>query len=148
MEFRSGWMGREAARGQRSRARMREARIAGDVRGRDRAAPELVARHRGIARTVADVRNALRARDRAARTASDAERRAGKALRQLRAEGVLLQEAAMRCGLSLSVVRRLLRLAQPPGSARPAALSTVSGRAEVSRAKSSQGSSGAGSNRL
>ena len=103
-------MGSKAALAQRARARQRAQRLAratSMTRGGDAAH----ARH--VTSAAAEVRAALRARDRALRAIVTAEHRAGAALRRLTAEGLSLRHVARRCDLSVAVVRRLLAAGAP-----------------------------------
>ena len=103
-------MGSKSAAAQRRRARQRHRRLA---RAERAARAGAVTSTRRATLAVAEVRNALRARERAMRAAVLAEQRAGAALSQLGEEGFTLRQAGSRCGLSVQVVRRLLALAVP-----------------------------------
>ena len=112
-------MGSKARQAQQARAHRRRQRLS---RAESAARGGAASRTRATAPAVAEVRNALRARDRCLRAATTAEQRAGSALRQLTGQGVSLREIASRCGLSVAVVRRLLAvssLAQVSGAAAP-----------------------------
>ena len=103
-------MGSKARQALQVRARQRRQRLS---RAEGAARGGAGSRTSATASAVAEVRNALRARDRSLRAASTAEQRAGSALRRLTAQGFGLREAANRCGLSVAVVRRLLAVSSP-----------------------------------
>jgi hypothetical protein len=129
-------MGSKAAEAQRRRARERRRRLS---RAERASRVDQAAIRRRTAQAVAEVRTALRARDRSLRAVAAAEQRAGSALRRLIAEGLSLRDAATRSGLSVGVVRRLLDLAAPaqgPGFRAP---STENRSPDASSARSGDG---------
>lgn len=89
------------------------------------------------------VRRALRARWRASRAVEVAEAEAGRALRQLCAEGLCLATVAAQVGVSREVARRLVTLDDPaaPGSTgrRITGSSTASGAERAPDAVAPQG---------
>lgn len=113
-------MGSKARQAQQARAQQRRQRLS----RAESAARGVESRTRRTAPPVAEVRHALRARDRCLRAASAAEQRAGSALRQLTSQGFSLREVANRCGLSVGVVRRLLAVSSPPQASGAAGPST------------------------
>jgi hypothetical protein len=73
-----------------------------------------------------------------------AEHRAGAALRRLTTAGLSLRDIAFRCGLSVSAVRRLLRLTPPAQALEDPDPSTSTPRGDAIDAHSGDGPGSAG----